>query len=61
MLDTTCYQTKLAYYTESLIARVCSYDGSGKRDKEVNRKMQRSLHIIMPMAGEGSRFLKEKV
>jgi hypothetical protein len=21
--------------------------------------MQRSLHIIMPMAGEGSRFLKE--
>lgn len=29
------------------------------RDKEVNRKMQRSLHIIMPMAGEGRRFLKE--
>ena len=27
--------------------------------KEDNREMQRSLHIIMPMAGEGSRFLKE--
>jgi len=28
--------------------------------KEDNREMLRSLHIIMPMAGEGSRFLKEK-
>ena len=27
--------------------------------KEDNREMQRSLHIIMPMSGEGSRFLKE--
>lgn len=28
--------------------------------KEDNKEMQRSLHIIMPMVGEGSRSLKEE-
>lgn len=34
----------------------------GKRSDNRERTfMLRPIHVIMPMAGEGSRFLKEKV